>query len=42
MTDRHLRMVAKRVACLAHRSDDPCTGADVVDQVAGMQSLADS
>ena len=37
--DRHARVVAERVARLAHRGDEPCAGAEVVDQVAGMQSL---
>ena len=39
VADRHARVVAERVARLAHRGDEPCAGAEVVDQVAGMQSL---
>jgi hypothetical protein len=32
-------VVAERVARLADRGDEPCAGAEVVHQVAGMQSL---
>ena len=39
LADRQARVVAERVARLAHRGDEPCTGAEVVDQVAGMQPL---
>ena len=39
VADRHARVVAERVARLAHRGDEPCAGAEVADQVAGMQSL---
>ena len=39
LTDGHARVVVERVARLAHRGDEPCAGAEVVDQVAGMQSL---
>src|SRR2546426_405528 len=36
---RHTRVVAERVPGLAHRGDEPYTGAEVADHVAGMQSL---
>lgn len=39
VADRHARVVAKRVAGLAHRGDEPCAGAEVGNQIAGMQSL---
>jgi hypothetical protein len=39
IADRHARVVAERVARLAHRGDEPCADAEVVDPVAGMQSL---
>lgn len=32
-------MVPERIARLAHRHDEPCCSAEVVYQVAGMQSL---
>jgi hypothetical protein len=32
-------LVVERVARLAHRGDESCAGAEVGDQVAGMQSL---
>jgi hypothetical protein len=35
----HTRVVAERVARLAHRGDEPCAGAEVSDHVAGMQPL---
>ncbi len=38
-TDRHARMVSERVARLAHCCDEQYAGAEVVDHVAGMQSL---
>ncbi len=34
-------MVSERVPRLAHRGHEPCPGAEVVDQVAGMQSLGE-
>ena len=39
ITDRHDRVVAQRVASLAHRSDEPCGRAEAVDHVTGVQSL---
>jgi hypothetical protein len=39
VADRHARVVAERVARLAHRGDEPRGGAEVVDQVASMESL---
>ena len=40
VADRHAGVVAECVARLAHRGDEPCAGADVADQAAGMQSLS--
>jgi hypothetical protein len=40
VADRHARVVAECVGRLAHRGDEPCAGAEVADQVAGMQSLS--
>ena len=38
-THRHGGVVRERVARCAHRGDEPGAGAEVVDQVAGMQPL---
>ena len=39
LSDGDARVVAERIARLAHCSDEPYAGAEVVDDVAGMQSL---
>lgn len=40
IADRRGRVVTERVARLPHRGDEPRTGAEVVNQIASMQSLS--
>ena len=39
LADRHARVVSERVARFSHRSDEPCSRAEVVDEVPRMQPL---